>query len=72
LIFIFSGYDAHKDDCGKGITDWINRDFKLLTRYVVELAKKASCPVLSTHGGGYKLSVAISAAVSHVEILANY
>ncbi len=71
LILIFSGYDSHKDDCGKGITDWTNRDFKLLTEYVLELAKRVSCPVLSCHGGGYKLPVTISAAVSHVAVLAN-
>ena len=72
LILIFSGYDAHRDDCGAGITDWTNQDFKQLTRYVLELANEASCPVLSVHGGGYKLSVTVSAAVSHVEVLASY
>jgi acetoin utilization deacetylase AcuC-like enzyme len=72
FIFIFSGYDAHKDDCGKGITDWTNQDFKLLTQHVLDLAKKVSCPVLSIHAGGYKLSVAVSAALAHVEVLINY
>jgi len=72
LTFIFSGYDSHKDDCGKGITDWDSQEYKLLTRYVLELARNASCPVLSVHGGGYKLSVTISAAVSHVQVLASY
>jgi acetoin utilization deacetylase AcuC-like enzyme len=72
LIFIFSGYDAHKDDCGKGITDWVNEDYRLLTQYVLELAQRSSSPVLSVHGGGYQLPVTISAAISHVEILASY
>ncbi|MCL1465652.1 histone deacetylase family protein [Argonema galeatum] len=72
LILIFSGYDSHKDDCGQGITDWTNQDFKLLTEYVLDLAKKVSCPVLSSHGGGYKLPVTVSAAVSHVAVLASY
>jgi acetoin utilization deacetylase AcuC-like enzyme len=72
LIFVFSGYDAHEDDCGRGITDWTDQDFKSLTQNVLELAKKAACPVLSTHGGGYKLSVTVSAALNHVEVLANY
>jgi len=70
LIFIFSGYDSHKDDCGAGITNWSNQEYRLLTRYVIELAEKASCPVLSVHGGGYELPVTISAAISHVETLA--
>lgn len=72
FIFIFSGYDAHKDDCGKGITDWTNQDFKLLTQYVLNLADRVSCPVLSIHAGGYKLPVTVSAALAHVEVLINY
>ncbi len=70
LICIFSGYDSHKDDCGNGITNWTNYDYETLTRYVIELAERANCPILSVHGGGYKLPVTISAAVSHVEVLA--
>jgi acetoin utilization deacetylase AcuC-like enzyme len=72
LVFIFSGYDAHKEDGGKGITDWTNEDYRLLTQYVLELAQRSSCPVLSVHAGGYRLPVTISAAVSHVEVLASY
>jgi acetoin utilization deacetylase AcuC-like enzyme len=72
LILIFSGYDGHADDCGRGITDWSNEDFKRLTRNVLELAGRAACPVLSVHGGGYKLPVTVAAAVSHVEVLAAY
>ncbi|MGL4377979.1 MAG: histone deacetylase family protein [Microcoleaceae cyanobacterium] len=72
LILIFSGYDSHKDDCGKNITNWTNSDFQRLTQIVLDFAKKNSCPVLSSHGGGYNLSVTLSAAVSHVEVLANY
>jgi acetoin utilization deacetylase AcuC-like enzyme len=71
LIFIFAGFDSHKEDCGEGITDWTNEDFQTLTRYVLELAQKASCPVLSSQGGGYDLPITISAAVSHVEVLAS-
>jgi acetoin utilization deacetylase AcuC-like enzyme len=70
LILIFSGYDSHRDDCGKGITNWTDQEYKTLTTYVVELAKRAGCPVLSAHGGGYNLPVTLSAAVSHVEALA--
>jgi len=70
LIFIFSGYDSHKDDGGEGITNWTNEDYQTLTRYVLALAQKANCPVLSAHGGGYNLPVTILAAASHVEVLA--
>lgn len=70
LICIFSGYDSHKDDCGKGITNWTNQEYGTLTTYVIELSERANAPVLSVHGGGYKLPVTIPAAVSHVEVLA--
>lgn len=72
LIFIFSGYDAHKDDCGAGISDWTNTDFEQLTRHVIDLAKRSSAPILSVHGGGYRLPVTLAAAISHVEVLASY
>lgn len=72
LILIFSGYDSHKDDCGKDITNWTNSDFQELTKITLDFAKKVSCPVLSSHGGGYSLSVTLFAAFSHVEVLANY
>jgi acetoin utilization deacetylase AcuC-like enzyme len=72
LILVFSGYDSHRDDCGKNITDWSEQEYKLLTKHVIDLARRASCPILSVHGGGYKLSTTIAAATSHVEVLANY
>lgn len=70
MIMIFSGYDSHCDDCGKDITNWTNQSFVTLTKSVLEIARQANCPVLSSHGGGYKLPVTVSAAVSHVEVLA--
>jgi acetoin utilization deacetylase AcuC-like enzyme len=72
LICIFSGYDSHKDDCGEGITNWTNSDYQLLTRLVVNLAQRSGSPILSVHGGGYKLNVTIAAAVTHVEVLASH
>jgi acetoin utilization deacetylase AcuC-like enzyme len=72
LIMIFSGYDSHKDDCGAGITDWTNQDFRKLTEFVLDLANKISCPVLSNHGGGYNLPVTVLAAINHVKVLASY
>jgi len=38
---------------------------------VVDVADRASCPVLSVHGGGYNLPVTIAAAAAHVEMRAN-
>jgi acetoin utilization deacetylase AcuC-like enzyme len=72
LILIFSGYDSHRDDCGKETTGWTGADFAALTVAVLEVAKKANCPVLSNHGGGYKLPITIASAVSHVKTLASY
>lgn len=72
LICIFSGYDSHRDDCGKGITNWTNDDFVHLTQIVLDSAKVAGCPVLSVHGGGYKLPITVAAAVCHVNTLATY
>ncbi len=72
LILILSGYDAHKEDQGRNIMDWTNEDFVSLTKLVLDFARKVGCPVLSQHGGGYTLPVAISAACSHVETLATY
>jgi acetoin utilization deacetylase AcuC-like enzyme len=72
LICVFSGYDAHRDDCGKGISDWTNEDFRQLTMRVLDVAYRASCPVLSVHGGGYNLPVTLAAAAQHVDVLASY
>ena len=72
LVAIFSGYDSHKDDCGQDITGWTNDDFCKLTEITLDFAKKYECPVLSSHGGGYKLPVTVSAAIAHVRTLATY
>ena len=71
IVLIFSGYDSHKDDQGLGITNWIDADFVKLTRYVIDLARRTNCPVLSVHGGGYHLPVTVRAAASHVFTLAS-
>jgi acetoin utilization deacetylase AcuC-like enzyme len=70
LVCIFSGYDGHRDDGGRNITNWTDEDFAALTETVLELAGRAGSPVLSVHGGGYTLDVAVSAAARHVETLA--
>ena len=72
MIMIFAGCDSHKDDCGAGVTDWTNGEFRALTRRVLDVAIRASCPVLSVQGGAYNTPVAISAATAHVEELATY
>lgn len=72
MVFIFSGYDSHKDDQGREITNWDNEDFVTLTKDLLDFASKASCPVLSVHGGGYNLPVTLSAACEHVKTLAFY
>ncbi len=70
IILVFSGYDAHVEDCGRRIQAWVNDDFEQLTIYVLELAKQAGCPILSVHGGGYNVPVTVSAALTHVKRLA--
>ncbi len=72
LIFIFSGYDAHRKDCGQDIQEWMNEDFEILTVSVLKMARDAGCPILSVHGGGYQLPVTVSAALTHVHTLATY
>lgn len=71
LVCVFSGYDSHRDDCGANLTDWTDDDFDALTRRVTAVAREADCPVLSVHGGGYKLPVTLSAARRHVRALAD-
>lgn len=71
LVFIFSGYDAHREDQGRDITGWDDDDFERLTQDVREVAERAACPVVSVHGGGYNLPVTISAACRHVQALAS-
>jgi acetoin utilization deacetylase AcuC-like enzyme len=74
LVFIFSGYDGHVDDCGSEVTNYTNQDFEIMTKMVLDLAKKDELPVLSLHGGGYAspINITINAALTHVEVLANY
>jgi acetoin utilization deacetylase AcuC-like enzyme len=72
LITIFSGYDSHGKDCGENITNWTNNEFILLTKIVIDFARKFSCPILSVHGGGYQLPVTVSAALAHINTLKEY
>jgi acetoin utilization deacetylase AcuC-like enzyme len=72
LICIFSGYDGHRDDCGRRITEWTEHDFERMTRMVLDRAAQAGCPVLSVHGGGYQLPVTVASAMRHIEVLATY
>jgi acetoin utilization deacetylase AcuC-like enzyme len=72
LICIFSGYDGHRADCGRRITDWTEQDFARMTQLVLDRAALAGCPVLSVHGGGYKLPITIASALHHIDVLATY
>ena len=72
IILIFAGCDAHKEDGGEGITNWLYEDFRTLTRAVIDLAKQVACPILSSQGGGYNLPVTVATTLAHVEVLANY
>lgn len=72
LIAIFSGYDAHRKDCGEDTTDWTNEDFVQLTKITLKAAHRFHCPVLSCHGGGYRLPITVSAASDHLKTLAEF
>jgi acetoin utilization deacetylase AcuC-like enzyme len=53
----------------KFATYWTNEDYEQLTRLGLRVAKKANCPIISSHGGGYTLPVALAAAVCHTNVL---
>jgi acetoin utilization deacetylase AcuC-like enzyme len=72
LICILSGYDAHKDDLGYDTAKWTNDDYRLMTEHVISLANRHHCPILSTNGGGYRLEIAVSAALTHLHTLATF
>ncbi len=72
LIIIFAGMDSHRDDCGKDITDWVEDDFRYLTRVVLDAAFEWGIPVLSSPGGGYNVDSAVSTALAHYEELRTY
>jgi acetoin utilization deacetylase AcuC-like enzyme len=57
---------------GGHITEWTEQDFERMTCMVLERAALAGCPVLSVHGGGYKLPVTIASAIHHINALATY
>jgi len=48
----------------KFATYWTNEDYEQLTRLVLRVARKANCPIISSHGG-YTLPVVLAAAVCH-------
>jgi acetoin utilization deacetylase AcuC-like enzyme len=61
---------GHRDDQGGGVTEWTEADYAAMTCEVLALSRRASCPVLSMHGGGYHLESAVASAVAHVGVLA--
>ncbi len=73
LIMIFDGHDSHKNDCGNDITDWVDEDFEDMTRMVIDLSIKHSCPILSMPGGGYnEINDIVDLAIKHVNVLNEY
>ena len=72
FITLFSGYDAHQEDCGAEITNWHDDSFKQLTEIVMHSASKHNCPILSVHGGGYNIDSTIQAAEIHMATLSKY
>lgn len=72
LVFVFSGYDSHKNDVGTDTTAWVEDDYVFLTRMIVDLAQQASIPLIVTHGGGYKLEHTIPSAKAVIDTLLNY
>ena len=47
-------------------------DYETLTKAVLDLSRKANCPVLATQGGGYNMPSTIAAATACVKVLATY
>lgn len=72
LVCVLSGYDAHKDDLGYDTAEWTDNDFRFLTERVITLADAHHCPILSTNGGGYRLDITVSAALTHLHTLATF
>jgi acetoin utilization deacetylase AcuC-like enzyme len=73
IVFIFSGYDAHAEDCGADTHKWREDDFRTLTRMVCRFADSLGAPILSVHGGGYDPKVAVRSAIAHVgELFSGY
>ena len=69
IVFVFSGYDAHAEDCGADTHEWTEDHYRTLTRLVCDFADSCDAPVLSVHGGGYDPDVAVRSAIAHVETL---
>ena len=71
IVFVLSGYDGHRLDCGSRVQEWDNQHFEELTRIICEYGEGV-IPIVSVHGGGYQLPVTVDAAVAHVAVLAEY
>lgn len=71
LVFLFSGYDGHKMDCGSRVQEWTDESFVGLTNAVAAVAGEET-PIVSVHGGGYKLTVTVRAAMAHMSALSSY
>jgi len=72
LIALYAGFDAHRNDQGRHVTDWVDDDFDWLTRAVCILAEYSGCPILSVHGGGREPEVTARLAEAHIRVLADW
>ena len=72
LIFIFAGFDAHREDLLGGMA-LIEADYAWITRELMTLAARHSQGrIVSMLKGGYNLSALGRSAVAHVKSLAQH
>lgn len=70
MIFISSGFDAHRDD-PLGDMNLVEDDYAWITRQVVAIADEyAQGRIVSLSEGGYNLDALAGSVVAHVKALA--
>ncbi|MEA3445815.1 MAG: histone deacetylase [Bacteroidota bacterium] len=67
MIFVFAGYDGHKDDCGKGITNYSNEDFQKFIKIMLDFARPRNTPIIAIQGGGYNTETTVSASLQVIK-----
>ena len=72
LVFIFDGHDAHREDLGRTVQCWRDKDFAALTKLVLDAAERWGCPVISSPGGDYRRETARRLTEQHLDLLGNY
>ena len=70
MIFISSGFDAHRDD-PLGDMNLLEEDYAWITRQVMAIADEyAQGRIVSFSEGGYNLKALAGSVVAHVKALA--